>query len=930
MKTRVAIVVGVCMLAIALWWWRRPPPAHEAAAPAHAPRAPVGPGGTRAEATAGEGAFALAVAYDDDPSGSLRLEGQVIDADDRPVAGATVTLTSNPRRTARSEADGSFVFERLVARAYTLAAIHGDAFAGPLTVRLTPKTEPVILKLAAAGSLEVTVVAQENRRPVAGAQVGLRDEVGVAGVTGADGKVVLRPLGPGRHLVDAGADGFAPAAAGVMASGRGGAVQKRTIELARGAGVSGTVVDAAGKPVAGALVRSVAMSRVFQLPAARRGGASDVSDAAGRWSLAAVPAGTFRFAATHEQHGPGTSEPVTLDGKTPREAIVVTLEPGAHIAGQVVLPDGTPVPSASVRVIAREPGQGRGGGFAAQRLLGEPPRQAFADEHGKFDIGGLPRRQAVLIAGGETASSDAMQLDLAAKPEQVGLTVVLDVDGEIAGTVVDAQGQPVSGAQVTAGPAFGGVRRGGGGAGGGGFAALRLRGPVADMSDSGGRFRLRGLADGSYRLVASRGGAAATVPPGRQNGVDARVGDTDVRLVLLEDGRIKGKVLFADGSTPATFTVSIGFGVDESFGGGDGAFEVVAPAGPASLSVSGPEFLGKAVPDVNVRPDDTVDVGTISVDRGRQITGVVVGSDGTPVVGATVYAGVQLIGNGEGFAGGGGGGFGGGGAAIQTTTSGDDGSYLIAAAGDKSLLVAADHPTAGRSQIARVPAAPTSVEVDLTLQIPGSLDGRVTSGGQPMANAMVTAAPQSAALGTFSVRTAGDGTYRFDKLTPDSYVVSASQAGGFRGNIQTQTVTIAPQQAAHLDINLTVGSVTVSLGIAPPPGSNVHSAQVSLLSGSVQATTANQLIDAAAARGDGSAHMGYVFGGVAASLPSVTPGAYTACAVPIPIDLGGPRDLAQIRDKRDQLICVCVPVTIADSPDNQSVTVQVPVPPRLL
>src|SRR5262249_32996907 len=146
---------------------------------------------------------------------------------------------------------------------------------------------------------------------------------------------------------------------------------------ARGAAASGTVVDAAGKPVAGALVRSVSLSRVFQLPAARRGaGAGVLSDAAGRWSLPAVPAGTFPFAASHEQHGPGQSEPVTFDGKTARTDIVVALEPGAHIAGQVVLPDGTPVPSAQVRVAVRE---ARGAG-APFRPPGDPPRQAYADD----------------------------------------------------------------------------------------------------------------------------------------------------------------------------------------------------------------------------------------------------------------------------------------------------------------------------------------------------------------------------------------------------------------------------------------------------------------------------------------------------------------------------------------------------------------------
>src|SRR5262249_57196797 len=138
------------------------------------------------------------------------------------------------------------------------------------------------------------------------------------------------------------------------------------------------------------------------------------------------------------------------------------------------------------------------------------------------------------------------------------------------------------------------------------------------------------------------------------------------------------------------------------------------------------------------------------------------------------------------------------------------------AAGERGLLVAADHPTAGRSKIARVPPGSAAVEVDLTLLLPGALEGRVTSGGQPLANALVTAAPQTAALGTFSVRAGPDGAYRFDKLTPDSYVVSASLAGGFRGNMQTRTVTIASQPTAPPDIDLPLRPVTGAPGVPGP------------------------------------------------------------------------------------------------------------------
>jgi hypothetical protein len=43
---------------------------------------------------------AASVLFDDDPAGTLRLEGLVVDAEDHPVGGATVTLSSHPPHTA--------------------------------------------------------------------------------------------------------------------------------------------------------------------------------------------------------------------------------------------------------------------------------------------------------------------------------------------------------------------------------------------------------------------------------------------------------------------------------------------------------------------------------------------------------------------------------------------------------------------------------------------------------------------------------------------------------------------------------------------------------------------------------------------------------------------------------------------------------------
>src|SRR5262245_48901718 len=85
------------------------------------------------------------LAYDDDPEGAMRLEGLVLDSEERPVAGALVAISSNPPRTLKTEDDGTFVFDKLLAREYSLEARHGDDVGGPLKVRVNDKVQPVTI-----------------------------------------------------------------------------------------------------------------------------------------------------------------------------------------------------------------------------------------------------------------------------------------------------------------------------------------------------------------------------------------------------------------------------------------------------------------------------------------------------------------------------------------------------------------------------------------------------------------------------------------------------------------------------------------------------------------------------------------------------------------------------------------------------------------
>jgi protocatechuate 3,4-dioxygenase beta subunit len=911
MRARRWIVLGVIAAlcaGLALYLRRRPTaPTGAPASSRSAPAAPASAPGARPARPAATAAPApeAPVAYEDDPVGTLRLEGQVIDADERPVAGAVILINSNPRRLATTEGDGSFAFDRLVGRSYSVEARKGEGHAGPVTVRLTTATEPIVLRLKEVGGLEISVVALDDHKPIAGASLDLRDEPGGEATTGADGKATLRGVGPTWHIVEAAAPGFAPEAALVEGAGRG-ATQRTTIELKRGAPVSGKVVDGAGKPVAHARVRAVATASFmgFQPKALE----DQRTDAAGRWGFAALPAGSFRFNATHEKHGPGSSPPIALDGRFERKDIVVTLEGGAHIAGVVVRKDGAPVASAVVRVAPKD------SGFGGRNLT----RQAFADDNGRFDIGGLPRRAVELVASDPSASSEIAALDLSAQPEQLGLRVVLDVGGTIAGIVVDAKGEPVAEAQVVATPEPGSRRDD--------LSTFRLRGPARDVTDAGGKFALRGLPDGSYQLRASRADVEE-LRMWQRPSATAQVGDLNVRLTIEDDGRVKGRVLFADGSAPESYSVATGWGVGTTFANADGGFEVEAAAGPAALTASGPSFVQKTA-SATVKASDTVDIGTITVEHGRSISGRVLGADGAPVPGAKVMAGAQLVGNGSELSAGG---LFAGMTGTKTTTSGDDGGYVLSSVGERALVIAADEPNAGRSTVYRVPAGTSSVQIDLPLKPLGALEGRVTKAGQPLASALVIAQPQQAARGTFMVTAGADGGYRFDKLSPDSYLLSALQTGSVGGgasSLRTQLVNVDSGQTAHLDLEVPVGTVAVTITMTAPPAANVHTAQVLLATGTLPSGSADQLGEAVAARGPGSTHIGFIFKDQPARLENVQPGSYSACAVPIPGDISSMADTVKLRDKGDKLISVCQPVTVTDSPLEQTVAIAVKaVPP---
>ncbi|MBP9204628.1 MAG: carboxypeptidase regulatory-like domain-containing protein [Kofleriaceae bacterium] len=900
------LLVGVA----GTWWWRSGRDAPRQPAPA----APVvtggggagGPGPDRGDRGGDTGAGTM-VWVDDDPVGAMILEGQVVDAQLQPVGGATVVLASNPPRTAVSEDDGSFSFDQLVGRTYSLVARAAGGVAGPATVRLAAATEPVILQLRPGAQVEVLTVDRAGA-PVGKASVELRGNFDtLAGTSDGAGRVVFPVVMPGGYEVVAWADGMAKSFT------RASVTPPKTevrVTVVPGAAVSGVVVGPAG-PVAGARVNFVGASDWTEGDERRDG---VLTGADGAFRFAALPAGSVRLVARHDDFAPGSSSILTLDGVTPRDGVRIELAPGVTVTGKVVDGAGAPAASARVRI-----------GVASNSFVGDAPRQAYTDATGAFTVAGLPRKKLALAASHDSGSSDTVEVDASAG-DPAPLTIRLDVTGIIAGVVVDPRGDPVEGVQVSAGPNFRAMGRNAGRRGGGQDLGqqFRLRGFPQDLTDSGGRFRLTGLAKGSYMVRANRATSAARGRGWAGEGTEAEAGTTDLKLVLQVEGGVRGKVVLADGTVPDLFVVGVGM-TQETFAGADGAFVLDGlPPSEYRLSVRGPRIDGKTV-QVTVEPGKVADVGTITVTRGRLLAGRVVDPSGQPVADATVLAGRQLFGTGSSAQGQGRGGPPMGRAKSATTDA--DGAFALAGFGPGEITIVAEHPERGRSAGQRIAAGdPREGELVLTIQPYGALTGVLRQGGQPAEGVFVTAQAVSTPSALFNVASGPDGAYRFDKLAPDTYKVSATLGMPMVGmRFYSKEVVVESGKESKVDLAVEKGGVTVVANLVARAGT-VGVASVWLASGLIAAANQRELGLRLGMASTGSSQWAILPQGGAARFPEVVPGPYTVCAVTFPTEIQGMAAMGYGERHGDVLPAYCQSITVGAAPAEQAVSVQVAVP----
>ena len=247
----------------------------------------------------------------------------------------------------------------------------------------------------------------------------------------------------------------------------------------------------------------------------------------GRWTLAAVSAPGFLPFAPEWGHSP-----VLLDARPGARVrgVTIFLAPAVEYLGRVRDREDRPVPGAEVRVL---------GAAAGETALLPLVERFTSDARGEFRF--VAPERSVLEARHPGFEPGTAAVDFSVRASRrLTLTLVPRGAGQperdlsIAGRVEDPRGSPAEGALVVA--------------------QLQRGDDPARQATSAvdGTFSIAGLADGGYRLTATRPGSA----PAALRGV--RAGDADVVLRLREGGRLSGRVRDRRTGEPvAPFTVAV-------------------------------------------------------------------------------------------------------------------------------------------------------------------------------------------------------------------------------------------------------------------------------------------------------------------------------------------------------------------------------------
>ncbi|HEX3126817.1 MAG TPA: carboxypeptidase-like regulatory domain-containing protein, partial [Thermoanaerobaculia bacterium] len=729
-----------------------------------------------------------------DGAPALSYTGRVLDwATGRPVAGARVWPGDDPEASVTTDARGVY-------RLDWAPAVPGQLWVRkegylPFRTVFQPPTpwiaspQAPTLAVWPARTLAGTVMRLDGRA-VSGAEVRVfgRDSnkpKELAKTLSSDqGRFELAVINDGDYEVIAVSPGLAPASESLtLVEGQAGISGLRLV-LRQGRTAFGRVVDEHGGPMAEARVALTRNTddRLWPGGSADDGLFQATTDSGGRFEIPDLPAGWFDLETSRAGFLPERFQALEVEGGSGRIDLgTITLRQPATVTGWVIGSKGEPL--ADVRVLLKSGGEvgvevasGPDGRF---ELTAPDPRKPFELEACRPD-------RLSLFYPYETLPDGPVEITL---PSAARLT----------GRVVDPDGEPASGASVTASvdpdhfwpipPSP--------------LSCPRID-EVKATTDAEGRFVLGPLPNARlYVWATMQGYVGSDVEIVELDGTEA-----EVPVLALEGGSVvAGRVLQADGS-PAphalvTMTGRNGYRFMKfDFADGDGRYRIDGlPTGEQTVEAQH-DALGRGQRDIEIaHGENQVDI-TLESSEPRLARGRVVNPDGVPVPGALVEQGP-----------------------VETVYTDSRGAFAIPV-DDKGYDLVARKAGYAPAYLSHWATGGAREGLELRLGREASVSGRLL-GFTP---ADIDEVRVSAIFLRFSEmqipgRVSSDGTYHVQGLSPGEWFITADLGGRSAG----ATVTISPDEPeVELDLSFP-DQVEVRGRVVDADGEPVEGADVRLV-----------------------------------------------------------------------------------------------------
>jgi protocatechuate 3,4-dioxygenase beta subunit len=727
------------------------------------------------------------------------LSGRVVSEQGAPIEGARLRLTRSGENVfqafvrslqgegvTRSGRDGSFKATRLPPGERQGLVVQHEDFEertiGGVSLAAGGVRSGLTIVMRRGLSIRGTVKDEEGRA-LAGAEVTLSRartlRAGRGGMqmslvgpgsdvrreSGADGRFEFRGLSPGDYSVAARRSGFARASVDSVGVSEARPGEPLELVLRPGASITGYIRDRSGSGAAGWLV--TARPAGGGTPAFGPG-AIRTEEPTGPDGLFVLEGLTSGEAYDLQVMGSSGLGPRRAGVLAPADGIELTVAGTGQLRGRVVdAESGRPVPDFELRyepdaqggmrfVFRGGPGGGRG----------PYERQSFHAEDGSFVLDEVPAGKWTVQASARGYQPGSVSgLSVAEGDATEGVDVRLSRGAAVSGRVLEARsGRPIVDASVKAEPSGGGESR---------MPTMVVsgeKGPNEATTDADGRYEIAGLAPGPWLVTASHAEWSEA-----SASVDVKDAPATLDLRLGKGGAVSGTVL-AGGRPVAGAQVALSAAGDSGFrpgagflGGGEQAalsddggrfrFERLAP-GRYTLTASLREQ--SSAPVESAVTGEAVQEVQLSLAEGALVRGTVRGLPDAQLAGVNVSA------RGRDY--------------FASTRTGAGGAFELSGAPEGTLTLnanAGDFLTSTRNASASVTIAPgqTEAQAEIVFEQGFRLDGHVTRGGKPVAEAIVNAFSESGSRRGATSRTDESGAFALDGLEEGRYRITAMGSG---------------------------------------------------------------------------------------------------------------------------------------------------------